>query len=83
MTQTAMRANLLQALQIVTELGIQVGGSQLRVFAINNVLLSVKEPVGHFVLQWVRDDGYNLVNLSKRKNVSEIVNKRKTDSYVQ
>lgn len=68
MTQTAMRADLLQALQIITELGIQVGGSQLRVFSIDNVLLSVKEPVGHFVLQWVRDDSYNLVNLSKRNN---------------
>lgn len=63
MTQTAMGADLLQALQIITELGIQIGGSQLRVFAIDDVLLSVEEPVGNFVLQRVRDDGHNLVNL--------------------
>lgn len=78
MTQTAMRADLLQALQIVTELGIQVGGSQLRVFAIDDVLLSVKEPVGYFVLQWVRDDGYNLVNLSKRNNIRNCKQKEQT-----
>lgn len=63
MTQTAMGADFLQALQIITKLGIQIGGSQLRVFAINDILLSVKEPVGNFVLQRVRDDGHNLVNL--------------------
>ena len=63
MTKTAMRADLLQAFQIITKFRVQIGGSQLGVFAIDDILLSVQEPVGHFVLQRVGDDGDNLFNL--------------------
>jgi len=62
-TQTTVGADLLQTLQIVTQLGVQVGGGQLPVLAVNDVLLPVEEPVGNLVLQGVGDDGDNLVNL--------------------
>lgn len=62
-TETAVRADLLQAFQIVTQFRIQIGGSQLIVFTINDILLSIQEPVGYFVVQWVGDDGDNLLNL--------------------
>lgn len=63
MSHTAMGTDLLQSFQIFTELGVQIGRSQLLVFTINDVLLSVQEPVGDFVLAWVRDDCDNFVNL--------------------
>jgi hypothetical protein len=42
-------ADLLQALQVVTELAVHTVGEDLAVLAINNIALSVKEPGGDFV----------------------------------
>jgi hypothetical protein len=56
-TQTTMRADLLQSFQIITELGVDTVGENLRVLAIDNVALSVKEPAGDLILGWVLDDG--------------------------
>lgn len=58
-----MGDDLLQTLQIVTQFGFQIRGGQLRVFAIDDVLLPIEEPVGHFVLQGIGDDGHDLLNL--------------------
>lgn len=44
MTETTVSADLLQALEIITELGVDAVGQDLGVLAINNVALSVKEP---------------------------------------
>lgn len=62
-TQTTVGTDLLQSFQILTQFGVDVGGGQLRVLAIDDVLLSVQEPIGDLVLAGVRDDGDDLLNL--------------------
>ena len=49
-TQTAMSADLLQTLQVLTDLVVQDVGHHLVSLAILHVPLSVKEPVWNFVL---------------------------------
>jgi len=61
--EAAMRADLLQTLQIVTQLRVERGGEQLRELAVRVVLLSVEEPVGHLVLARVGHDGDQLLHL--------------------
>jgi hypothetical protein len=55
-TQTTMRADFLQSFQIITELGVNTVGEDLRIFAVDNIALSVKEPAGDLVLGGVLDD---------------------------
>lgn len=62
-TETAVGTDLLQALQVLTELGVQGGGRQLQVLAVDDVLLPVEEPVGDLVLAGVGDDGQHLLDL--------------------
>ena len=57
MTETTVRADLLQALEILTELGVDTVGDDLRILAIGDVALSVEEPGGDLVLGRVLDDG--------------------------
>jgi len=57
MTETAMSTDLLQALQIITKLRIDTVGEDLRVFAVNNIALTIEEPGWDLVLSWVLDDG--------------------------
>ena len=45
MTQTTVSANLLQALKVLTELGVDTVGKDLRVLAIDDIALTVKEPL--------------------------------------
>ena len=52
-----MRTDLLQALQILTQLAIHTVGQNLRVLAIHDVALTIEEPSGNLVLSWVLDDG--------------------------
>jgi len=59
MSQTTVSTNLLQSLEIVTKFRVNTVGQYLRVFAVNNVLLSVKEPRRDFELRGVLDDGDN------------------------
>lgn len=61
--QTAMVPDLLQALQIVTQLGVKGRGGDLRVAAILDVLLPVEEPVGNLVCTRVADDGHDRLKL--------------------
>lgn len=44
-TQTTMGADLLQALQVITELGVDAVGEDLRVLAIDDVALTIEEPL--------------------------------------
>jgi len=44
-TETTVSADLLQALEIITELGVDTVGEDLRVLAIDNVALPVEEPL--------------------------------------
>jgi hypothetical protein len=52
-----MVTDLLQTLEIITHLGVKTVGQDLRVLAIDNILLSVKEPVGDLVLAGVLENG--------------------------
>jgi hypothetical protein len=56
-TETTMSTDLLQALEIITKLGIDTVGENLGVFTINNIALTIEEPGGDLVLGRVLDDG--------------------------
>lgn len=56
-TQTTVGADLLQALEILTELAVQTVGQNLGVLAVGDVALSVEEPGGDLVLGGVLEDG--------------------------
>ena len=56
-TKTTMSADLLQAFQIVTELGVNTVGKNLAVFAIDDITLTIEEPGWDLVLSWVLDNG--------------------------
>lgn len=73
MAHTSMGVDLLQTLQVLTQLRVQVGRRQLGVLAVDDVLLPVEEPVRDLVLARVVDDGHQLLDLwrSKEHVVSE------------
>ena len=52
-----MVTDLLQTLKILTHLAVETVGQDLGVLAIDNILLSVKEPVGDLVLAGVLENG--------------------------
>jgi hypothetical protein len=56
-TETTMSTDLLQALEIVTKLGVDTVGENLRVLAIDNIALTIEEPGGDLVLGRVLDNG--------------------------
>lgn len=56
-SETTVGADLLQPLQVVTELGVDSVGENLVVLAVDDVALSVEEPGGDLVLGRVLDDG--------------------------
>lgn len=58
-SQTTVSSDLLQALQIFTQLALHTVGQDLVVFAIDNITLSVQEPFWDLVLSRVLDDGDN------------------------
>lgn len=62
-TETTVSADLLQALEIVTELGVDVVGQDLVVLAVHDIALSVEEPGGDLVLRGVLDDGNDALEL--------------------
>lgn len=55
--QTPVRTDLLQALQVLTQLAVHVVRQHLRVLAVHNVTLAIEEPGGNLVLSRVLDDG--------------------------
>lgn len=57
MPQTPVRTDLLQPLQVVTQLAVDTVGHDLGVLAVDNVALTVEEPRGDLVLGRVLDDG--------------------------
>ena len=57
MTKTTMSADLLQAFQIITKLGVDTVGENLRVFTVDDVTLTIEEPRRDLVLGGILDDG--------------------------
>lgn len=72
MTKTTMSADLLQALQIITKLGVDTVGENLAVFAIDDIALTIEEPGGDLVLGWVLDDGDNSLEFFGGKFTSTV-----------
>jgi len=66
-TETAVGADLLQALEIVAELGVDSVGEDLAVLAVDDVALSVEEPRRDLVLGGVLNDGDDTLELFGRK----------------
>jgi hypothetical protein len=62
-TKTTVGADLLQALEILTDLAVQGVGNNLGVLAIGDVALSVKEPRGNLVLGGSLEDGDDTLEL--------------------
>lgn len=56
MSDTSVGTDFLQSLQIFTEFVIKSVGKELWVLSIDNILLSVEEPFGDFVLSGVLED---------------------------
>ena len=59
MTETTVGTHSLEALEIVTELGVDAVGQGVDVLAVNDIALSVEEPGRNLVLGRVLDDGDN------------------------
>jgi len=62
-TETSVSSDLLQSLEIVTELAVHSVCENLEVLAVDNVALSVEEPGWDLVLCWVLDDGDDTLKL--------------------
>ena len=65
--QSAVGPNLLEAFQIITELGRNVLRKRLRVLARLEILLTVQKPNGDLELAGVLNDGHELFNLVGRE----------------
>ena len=63
MTETTVDANLLEMLEILTELVVEVVGKELRVGAVLEILLTIQEPGGNLVGGWVLHDGDDALHL--------------------
>lgn len=62
-SDTSVSSDLLQSLQVVSQLGLHVVGQDMVVLAVNLVLLSVQEPSWDLVVGWVLHDGDNSLQL--------------------
>jgi hypothetical protein len=62
-TETAVGADLLEALEVLTKLAVQAVGDNLRVLAVGDVALSVQEPGGDLVLGRGLEDGDDALKL--------------------
>jgi hypothetical protein len=56
-TKTTMSTDLLQALQIITKLGVDTVSENLGVLAIDDIALTIEEPGWDLVLSGVLDNG--------------------------
>jgi hypothetical protein len=56
MSQSTMRPNLLQSLEIITDFRVDAVGQYLRVLAIDDVFLPVQEPGRDLELSRILDD---------------------------
>jgi hypothetical protein len=62
-SETTVGADLLEALEILTELGVDTVGKNVRVLAIDDIALSIDEPRGDLVLGRVLEDSDDSLEL--------------------
>jgi hypothetical protein len=72
-TETTVGADLLQALQILTELGVDTVSKDLGVLAIDNIALTVEEPGGDLIGGGVLDDGDDTLKLFRGELTGALV----------
>lgn len=72
-TQTTVSADLLQALKVLTELGVDTVGKDLRILAIDDIALTVKEPRWDLVGQRVLDDRDQALELFRGELTSPLL----------
>jgi hypothetical protein len=72
-TKTTVSSDLLEALDIVTELCVNVLGKDLRVLSRLEVLLPIQEPKWDLELTGVLDDGNKLLDLISGELSSSLV----------
>lgn len=65
--QTTMRTDLLQPLQVLTQLAVHAVGEHLVVLAVHDIALTVEEPRGDLVLSRVLDDCDDALEFFRRK----------------
>ena len=56
-SKTTVGPDLLQTLQVVTELGVDTVRKDLGIFAVDDILLAIEEPGRDLVLRGVLEDG--------------------------
>ena len=74
-TETAVGADLLEALEVLTKLAVQAVGDNLRVLAVGDVALSVQEPGGDLVLGRGLEDGDDALELFGGELTSTVLEK--------
>lgn len=62
-SDTSVGSDLLQSLQVISQLGLHVVGENVVVLTVNLVFLSVQEPGWDLVLGWVLHDGHDSLQL--------------------
>lgn len=62
-SDTSVRSDLLQSLQVISQLGLQTVSKNVEVLTSDLVFLSVQEPSWDLVLTWVLHDGDNSLQL--------------------
>ena len=82
-TETTVSTNLLQPLQVVTELRVDTVGQDLRVLAIDDVPLPVQEPRGDLELRGVLNDGNKTLELVGVELASTMQKHRPSNSKSQ
>lgn len=70
-THSSVGADLLQTFQILTQLRVDQRRCQLSVLAVDDVLLSVQEPVRDLVLTGVGDDCDDLFDLKNKLKLAK------------
>lgn len=66
-SETSVSSDLLQTLQVLTELVVKLVDEEVGVLAVDDVTLSVEEPSRDLVLFWVLDDGDDSLELFDSK----------------
>ena len=82
--ETAVCADLFEALEVLAELRVDAVGEDLRVFAVDNVFLSVQEPGGDFELCGVlndRDDTLEFIRVEVSSTITHIDTYMDTPTY--
>jgi hypothetical protein len=62
-SQTSVSSDLLESLQVLSELGVNTVGDELRPGALTNISLSVEEPLGDVVVSGLGKNVVDLINV--------------------